>query len=111
MASKGPLAKRANGTNICIKCQKACGRCSWSERDFETGKVRFEPIPGWTAKKVLLNLGNRGDGGCIKSIAETYHITGCPEFVPDKPRVHGGSCEYSDEEFAAFLKMWRLLKA
>ena len=68
-------------TNICIDCQNACGGCSWSEVDPETEKVRFEPVPGWTAEKVLLK------GISKKSkhqVLETYHITACPLFVPDE---------------------------
>lgn len=72
-------------TNICIDCQKACGGCSWSEADPVTGKLRFEPVPGWTAKKVLLNLGRRSGNG-RKVVTETYHITACPEFVPVEER-------------------------
>lgn len=60
-------------SNICFDCDNACGDCSWSEVDPETGKPRFEPVPGWTAEKVTLNLGRgRTD--------ETYHITDCPQF-------------------------------
>ena len=72
----------ANGwrTNICIECQKACGGCSWSEMDPVTGTIRFEPVPGWTAEKVLLNFGTTTSGR--KVVTETYHITACPEFVP-----------------------------
>ena len=66
-------------TNICITCQKACGDCSWSEVDLETGKIRFEPVPGWKAKKVLLNLGGTRKE---KMVVETYHITYCPEYIP-----------------------------
>lgn len=56
------------GPNICFKCQRACGGCSWS--------ADFEPVPGWTAEPALLNGG-----------IETYHITACPLFLPDKPRA------------------------
>lgn len=59
--------------NICFDCDNACGDCSWSEMNLETGKPRFEPVPGWTAEKVTLNLGKgRTDF--------TYHITACPLF-------------------------------
>ena len=70
-------------TNICFRCQNACGGCSWSEIDPDTKKPRYEPVPGWTAKKVLLNVGYN----CKKRrLIETYHITACPEFIPDKER-------------------------
>ena len=71
----------ASHTNICIECENACGNCSWSAVDPDTGKVLFEPIPGWTAKKVLLNYGRRNYKG-KKIYDETYHITDCPQFVP-----------------------------
>ena len=64
---------RPGRTNICFDCQNACGACSWS--------ARFEPVPGWTAEKLLLNIGVSGNGK--KRWVETYHITACPEFVPD----------------------------
>ena len=73
--------KGYSNANLCFRCQKACGGCSWSELDPVTRKPRFEPVPGWTAKKILLNLG--GGGGKKKNITETYHITACPEFVSD----------------------------
>lgn len=66
-------------SNICITCEKACGGCSWSAVDPRTNKVRFEPVPGWTAKKVLLNLGTKHSK---TTFCETYHITACPEYVP-----------------------------
>ena len=57
-------------TNICFDCQKAVCGCSWSKN--------FTPIPGWTAEpSVLTGFGKR---------IETYHITECPEFVPDEDR-------------------------
>lgn len=34
--------------NICFDCANACGGCSWSELDAETGLPRFAPVPGWT---------------------------------------------------------------
>lgn len=72
-----PINSKAN---ICFDCDRACGGCSWTEIDPETEKPRFEPVPGWTAKKVKLRL-----GACNKlvNIAETYHITACPLFTPD----------------------------
>ena len=72
-------------TNICIECEKACGGCSWSAADPITGKLLFEPVPGWTATPVLLNLGRHFDGR--KSYAQTYHITACPEFVPAERKM------------------------
>lgn len=72
-----------NRANICFSCQKSCGRCSWSGIDPVTKKPRFEPVPGWTAKKVLLKSWSHNSKS---KYIETYHITACPEFEPDKPR-------------------------
>ena len=91
--------------NICQDCQKACGGCSWSELDETTGEIKFQPVPGWTATKVILKAGNGG-----RKHIETYHITACPEFVPDEPRTKKKSYEISDDAFNAFLKKWRLLE-
>ena len=87
MALQDYLVPNESKTNICFDCQKACGGCSWSEIDPATKKPRFEPVPGWTANKVMLKLGTAHS----KSVwAETYHITACPEFVPDR-RVGDGN--------------------
>lgn len=101
--------KDASGSNICFNCQKACGGCSWTEINPETNKPRFEPVPGWTAKPVLLNVG-RGTkkGGIIdKCLQETYHITACPEFVPDAPRESSGG-ELDEFQFKVLLRKWRI---
>ena len=84
MALTDYLVHKGSRANICFDCQKACGDCSWSELDPATKKPRFEPIPGWTAEKVMLNVGTHGVHK--KAIVETYHITACPEFAPDEPR-------------------------
>ena len=76
MALSDYFVELGSKTNICFDCANACGGCSWSEIDPVTKKPRFEPVPGWTAKKVRLKLRT-------KHYAETYHITACPEFVPD----------------------------
>lgn len=65
-------------TNICFDCKNAVpnneGRgCPWSRS--------FEPVEGWTAEKVMLNIGNY-------QMAETYHITACPLFDPDDADVN-----------------------
>lgn len=69
--------KPTNGKpNICFDCQNAVCGCSWS-RD-------FTPVPGWTAEKTYVMQ-------CYvpgyESQIETYHITACPQFVPDKEYV------------------------
>lgn len=70
-------------TNICFDCKKACGGCSWSEINPDTKKPRFEPVPGWTAEKVILQVGNSKSGHVM---IETYAITDCPLFEPEEPR-------------------------
>jgi hypothetical protein len=60
-------------TNICFDCDRACGGCSWSRN--------FEPVPGWTAQKVSLNMGNSARRKQRYTI--TYSITACPLFTPD----------------------------
>lgn len=50
-------------SNICFDCAYPIAKCRWLHEG--------EPVPGWTAKKVLLQ-GN-----------QTYHITACPLFKPD----------------------------
>ena len=72
------MAKKAtNGKpNICLDCQKAVCGCSWS-RD-------FTPVPGWTAEKTyIMQCYVKG----YEQAIETYHITACPQFVPDKEYV------------------------
>lgn len=71
------------GANICFDCKKACGKCSWSASDPATGKIKYEPVPGWTAKKVSYVSGWSNGKPCH---TETYHITDCPLFEQDDPR-------------------------
>lgn len=85
--------------NICFDCKKACGGCSWSAVDPITGKVKFEPAPGWTAEKVMLNSGWSNGKACF---IETYHITACPLFEHDEPRKTN-NCELTYMENRDFL--------
>ena len=81
-------AERIYGANICIDCKNACGGCEWSEVDPQTKKVRFAPVPGWTAKSAV--IGKSRDGEDITS----FHVMACPKFRPMRritPRVHAGS--------------------
>ena len=39
------------GVNICFDCKKSMGKCPWSAIDDDTGRVKFEPIPGWKTVK------------------------------------------------------------
>lgn len=63
----------------CWSCQKACGGCSWSEVDLQTGKIKYDPVPGWNANKVPYR---NPDG----SKAHTYEILDCPEYVAEPER-------------------------
>ena len=96
------MSKQAN---ICIDCQNACGGCSWSEWDSDNGRPRFEPVPGWTAKRVLLNLGY-ADGK--PRLVDTYEITACPQFVPDPPRQRRPSDRYELTEEQSLLFLARM---
>lgn len=78
------MNKSPHKTNICFDCGRACGGCPWSAVNPETGKVRFEPVPGWTATPMTLIVGH-GKGGAV--VAQTYHITACPLFVKDTKKA------------------------
>lgn len=89
-------------TNICFDCQRATGRCPWSTLDPETGAPAFRPVLGWTAIRVKLRLGY--DNG-EPVLADTYHITACPMFIPDAPRK-SDSAQMSLEDLNRLLKKW-----
>lgn len=78
-----PVEKYRKQANICFNCQRACGDCSWSEIDPETDKPRFQPVPGWTAKRVILRMNVRKGSA---EFVETYSVTDCPMFIPDSRR-------------------------
>ena len=63
----------------CWSCRKACGDCSWTEVDPETGQIRYEPIRGWDAEQVEFQ-GGRGLGN-------TYKIYECPEYDKEPERA------------------------
>ena len=70
-----------SNSNICFTCENSCGKCPWSAIDQETGKVKFDPVPGWTAKMVKLRAGQRGSKS---EVIDTYHITDCPLYKPTR---------------------------
>ena len=70
-------------TNICFDCQRACGGCSWSACDPETGELLFRPVPGWTAEPSKLYSESKGH----KRETWTYRITACPLFLRDEGRL------------------------
>ena len=89
--------------NICFDCERACGGCSWSEEDPETKKIRFEPVPGWTARKIMKHTGY---GRSKDHWTETYCITACPLFVktPQRDAVRGELTQSQSELFLAAVK-------
>ena len=82
--------------NICFSCARACGGCSWTGIDAK-GKLRWEPVPGWTAKKVKMRLGNH-------KVTDTYHITACPLYSHEEKKERKGvHLELTEEENREFL--------
>lgn len=79
---RGTNRKNKNTANICIDCKKASGGCSWSEVDPVTGKILFEPVPGWDAKKVKLRNGQTRKG--VPIYIDTYSIKACPLFEKEE---------------------------
>lgn len=69
----------ASHNNICFDCENACGKCPWSAIDPETGKVRFDPIPGWKTKKCARKHNSRNQE-IVDQIIE------CPLFIPTPKR-------------------------
>lgn len=60
--------------NICWDCENYCGKCPWTGLDPETGRVKFEPVPGWKTKKKSRKTGRKWE------VVE--QITECPLFIP-----------------------------
>lgn len=63
-------------TQKCEHCRKFAGGCTWTEVDLETGRVKFIPVPGWTAVEST----HRVTEGRYDT---TFQIIDCPEFVSD----------------------------
>ena len=61
--------------NICFDCENAFGKCPWSAVDPETGRVMFEPIPGWKTKRCARKYNGR-KWEIVEQIIE------CPLFKP-----------------------------
>ena len=66
----------------CWECKNAYGGCPWTEVDPDTKRVKFQPVPGWTAKPIRRSFGNGKKGPVVM---DTYRITECPLYVPDEP--------------------------
>ena len=71
-----------NRANICIDCKKSVGLCPWSAVDQKTGKLKFEPVPGWTATKTKMRCSGTLAGAA--KYVDTYSITACPLFEKDE---------------------------
>ena len=69
------------GTNICWDCERACGKCPWSEVDEKTGKVKFRPVPGWRIVKQRVKTGTHW--------RTTEQIVECPLFIPTPDKGRG----------------------
>ena len=58
-------------TQLCWKCDKATGGCSWAHNG--------TPVKGWTAEPTVI----RDDTDINGSIIKSYRITKCPLFSPE----------------------------
>ena len=58
---------------ICWYCEKATGRCSWSQS--------FEPVKGWEAIPKIRRVKNYYSGKYEYEDEPSYTIISCPEFV------------------------------
>ncbi len=67
--------------SLCWRCENACGRCSWSEVDPDTKKIRYQPVPGWVAVPTMVTMGRPS------SPVQSYQVLTCPEFDPTPERV------------------------
>lgn len=70
---------------LCWSCARACGGCSWTERDPVTHAIRFEPVKGWEAEKTTIN-GSKSEHGekCYRYTTDSYRVVRCPLYVPDR---------------------------
>lgn len=104
MALADYLVHAEDKCSICFDCKRACGGCSWSEVDTATDKVRFEPVPGWTAEKVYQKINKKYVG--------TYRVKACPLFDRDEYRPSNNVMltETESQMFLAnintILRMW-----
>lgn len=55
---------------LCEVCDNALGGCSWSEKD------KQQPIPGWTAVRKDIIVGD----GKSRHLTESYAVFECPQF-------------------------------
>ena len=62
-------------TQLCWKCDKATGGCSWAHNG--------TPVKGWTAKPTVI----RDDTDINGSIIKSFRIIKCPLFVPENRKT------------------------
>lgn len=75
-------------SQLCWTCKNACGLCPWTEYDHINKKVRFEPIPGWEATPIHRR---NGSSKGVSIMMDTYHITKCPLYEKDNPKIVRGN--------------------
>lgn len=75
---------------LCWTCKNALGGCPWTEYDPIENRVKFEPIPGWTAEPRRRSAGHRHDGREIW--LDSYRITACPMY-DEEPQRGEPTCE------------------
>ena len=75
---------------LCWSCARACGGCSWTDRDPKTPEVRFEPVDGWEAEKtVVRGTSSRRQGHKLEGYStyyyamESYRVLRCPLYELD----------------------------
>ena len=56
---------------LCELCEKACGRCRWSEKDVQL------PVDGWEAVRRDVPMTDNTGGVHME---ESYIVLDCPEF-------------------------------
>lgn len=77
-------------SQLCWQCEKACGRCSWSND--------LTPVPGWKATPTkILSYTEQANRKRKKVYLDSYDISECPEFEPLKIK--------SKDEFQELIKM------
>lgn len=80
---------------LCWDCERACGQCSWSERDPETDQIRYEPVPGWTAVPTVLPSNNTFNRDNPRN--RSYKVLACPLYIKTPPR-ESSALELTEEQ-------------
>ena len=72
---------------LCWKCEKACGRCSWS--------ADFIPVDGWDAMPTIVTA-DRGHS-CEREL-ESFIVKKCPLFNDDTQRYKSSPVFYGEKK-------------